>query len=66
MAFLSEAEEFLARLPSISLDGMDPLFPEADAVQARAQAEQQTAKVQARLGVATLPHVCHVCFLKIL
>ncbi|CAL8468138.1 g7677 [Coccomyxa elongata] len=30
MAFLREAEDFLARLPSISLDGMDPLLPQSE------------------------------------
>jgi hypothetical protein len=30
MAFLREAEDFLARLPSITLDGMDPLFLQGD------------------------------------
>jgi hypothetical protein len=45
MAFFSDAEEFLARLPSISLEGMEPLFPDSDLVEAKAQAAHLTAKV---------------------
>lgn len=37
MAFLRDAEDFLARLPSISLDGMDPLFPQGDPALAKSQ-----------------------------
>ncbi|BDA42175.1 probable Ocs element-binding factor 1 at C-terminar half [Coccomyxa sp. Obi] len=37
MAFLREAEDFLARLPSISLDGMDPLLPQSDPALTKSQ-----------------------------
>lgn len=37
MAFLREAEDFLARLPSICLDGMDPLLPQSEPALSKSQ-----------------------------
>lgn len=60
MAFLREAEDFLARLPSISLDGMDPLLPQSEPALSKPQyTEMLSTKVSSTgtpfltVGIAT-------------
>lgn len=51
--FLRDAEDFLARLPSITLDGMDPLFQkQADPLSAKLAA---STAVQATEQVGVMP-----------
>ena len=55
--FLRDAEDFLARLPSITLDGMDPLFQkQADPLSAKLAA---SPAVQTTEQVGLVPTMCH-------